>query len=339
MRADGMVPTRQTLYRAIDEDEIPDECKKRGHRKKYFTPARTKKLLNYLDKLEKKSDLGIEVTAKMIKSKCKFDCADQTLRDELHRHDYYWLSPRRVADLTDDDKKFRMDFCKKYMDKTPAQLKKVFGMMLDEKTWNAHTTHQGRMYNARKRVRKTYRQVGKGTIQTRPGTKHAPKRAQGKKVNVCGGIRGEKIALWHYFPGAMSATKFCTNAFTKAMKTARTRKLVMDNAGAHKAKKTQNFLKQKKIVAVPFPPRSPDLMPMDFTVWEKIQQKMMVGDLKMRKNYVEPIEDYKKRLRRAAMTLTPKFCNDVWRGLKGRLRRCYEAKGGAFKEHRLVTRR
>ena len=93
------------------------------------------------------------------------------------------------------------------------------------------------------------------------------------------------------------------------------------------------------MTAVDFPKRSPDLNPMDFCVWEAVTQRMAAQEMRFKKTYVETLDNYKARLRRTAVRLTPTFFEKVWGEFKDRLNRCYAEDGGHFREHRLVRRR
>jgi hypothetical protein len=330
MRVQPALPHRATLYRILGKDgrEAP---KKRGAPKKYFSKKRGDRMVEFLNKETKKSSFGIEITAQYLKTKLRFTCGLSTIRNELHKRGYQWLRPKRFFDLTREDRKERLAFAKEHVNKSPEQLKRFFGLTLDEKTFSSSDS----LHYARHAVRGLWMKKRGDPRQTRPGDKHTPSRAANKKVGVCGGIIGDIIQLWYNYKGKMNSSKFCSPKIIKTMKANKVRKMTCDNARFHTSKMSKKWLSSNKIRLSKFPRRSPDLMPLDFAIWSRIIQKMAQGDLR-RKYKAETQSQFSLRLRRTAKKLPHEFFRKVWVELKDRLKRVIANRGGAISDNRLV---
>ena len=57
-----------------------------------------------------------------------------------------------------------------------------------------------------------------------------------------------------------------------------------DNAPAHTAKTTMNWIKEQGIRIIKWPSKSPDLNPLDFSIWSMLEQKVndIMGETRSR---------------------------------------------------------
>ena len=78
---------------------------------------------------------------------------------------------------------------------------------------------------------------------------------------------------------------------------------------------------------IAWPPRSPDLTPMDFSVWGIVRESAF---------QVSPVDinDLKQRIRIAFEQFTPDLCQRICRKVEERCGACIEAGGQQF-EHRI----
>lgn len=99
-----------------------------------------------------------------------------------------------------------------------------------------------------------------------------------------------------------------------------------DSAPAHKARNTQEWCKSHFpdfISAQEWPPYSPDLNPMDYSIWSILEARACA---KRHKN----VESLKQSLRREWDRLTPEELRRVAENFKTRLGLCIKAKGDHF---------
>lgn len=99
-----------------------------------------------------------------------------------------------------------------------------------------------------------------------------------------------------------------------------------DSAPAHKAKKTQEWCKDHFpdfINSTEWPPYSPDLNPMDYSVWSILETKACA------KRH-QSLESLKQSLQREWDLFTPEKLRPIAENFKKRLDLCIAAKGGYF---------
>ena len=85
-----------------------------------------------------------------------------------------------------------------------------------------------------------------------------------------------------------------------------------------------NAKKELEIRTIPWPRYSPDLMPLDFSLWEAIKEKMKGNAPSGR----ESLTAFKMRLRRTALATSPAVVRKAVAAMKDRARKIWEANGG-----------
>ena len=73
-----------------------------------------------------------------------------------------------------------------------------------------------------------------------------------------------------------------------------------------------------------FPTYSPDLNPLDFSLWQEVDNRMAVQ--KVPKN--ETVDGFKARLRRTALAIPEAVVKHMLAAIKGRAQSIYEHNGG-----------
>ena len=329
MRVSKKKPSHGTLYNALKRSS-----KKKSRRRKclkYFNKVRRAKLNRLIKRETRKCNLGIEVTAQYLKDKGNFDCSLSTLKREVQSLKYKWMRPKGFADLSDEDKASRLEFCRKWSSKSINQLKSSFGLVLDEKKFIFRSTNKGKLYDARSSVRGVYSKPNKRHLVSRPNSKHDPGRPRTAQVNVIGGIVGNSVCMWSYYDRMSS--KVIADKIQKICEKKSVSKVLMDNHRCHRSTIMNRKLSSMKVRAISFPPRSPDLMPLDFSIWSIVQRRVHAQENRMSKNYVERIQDYKNRLRRSALAISSSTCDRIWESWRNRMRACIESGGGVFSEN------
>ena len=132
----------------------------------------------------------------------------------------------------------------------------------------------------------------------------------GSQANVCAGVCNGKIRVWHYLPktwnGDTAATayqKVLYPAMQKHRGAKRTYTILEDNdPTGYKSNASKHMKETLRIRAIPFPRYSPDLNPLDFSLWQEVSNRMAQNQPKK----VESVEAYKQRLKRTALGLSSK---------------------------------
>ena len=87
-----------------------------------------------------------------------------------------------------------------------------------------------------------------------------------------------------------------------------------------------------KIDVVKMPPRSPDLNPLDYSVWAEINRRMRKQEQSWPTSKKESRKAFLGRLRRTAMKLPTEYIDKTIGNLERRCQLLKEAKGGHFAE-------
>ncbi|KAG5311381.1 SETMR methyltransferase, partial [Acromyrmex insinuator] len=107
-----------------------------------------------------------------------------------------------------------------------------------------------------------------------------------------------------------------------------------DGAPAHRSRQVKNYLNERfsnrwiglgSTTTQIWPPRSPDLTPLDFFLWGYLKEKVY-------KTEPTTMEDMKDRIRRACQDIPPTFLQNVRNSFQRRINKCMEVNGEAF-EH------
>lgn len=78
---------------------------------------------------------------------------------------------------------------------------------------------------------------------------------------------------------------------------------------------------------VEWPPRSPDLSPLDFSVWGIVKEMVF-------KNQIQNLDHLKMLIRQAFETFDEELCHNICLSLRGRIQQCMNADGGHFENKR-----
>ena len=78
------------------------------------------------------------------------------------------------------------------------------------------------------------------------------------------------------------------------------------------------------IEAIAFPRYSPDLNPMDYFVWEEVQNRMKASEPKR----IETNEAFKNHLRKTALSVPESVIRKGVADMKKRVQGCFDEKGG-----------
>ena len=165
---------------------------------------------------------------------------------------------------------------------------------------------------------------------TRPNiTKH--KFNPGGAVHILGGICGDKVVLWEGIAGRWcgdKAAEMYSGPIKKALQRNRPGKrswLIMEDndPAGFKSSKGKMAKGANHMRTVHQPPYSPDLNPLDFSIWAAIDKKALAGH-----KAGESMAAYKARLRRTALNMPRAEVRKAVEGIKQRAHAIVAADGG-----------
>lgn len=201
----------------------------------------------------------------------------------------------------------RMEKCGKWRYLAHDYFSETADLIMDNKGFDIPTTSEARAYKSKQRVRYQIRTRGEGLLPqyTKPNCKRN-RRNLGGRLTVCAGISKDRVVLWKYIEGKWNG-KAAENIYRHDIAKIFQRRvphkaapvIVEDNdptgyksSLAVAAKKELGF----KVLALPR--YSPDLNPLDFFLWNNIEQRMAMNAPSGK----ESVEQYKRRLRKVAMS-------------------------------------
>ena len=204
-------------------------------------------------------------------------------------------------------------------------------LIIDNKRFDTPTSADAREHLSKQKVVAQLRTRSEGleTHFTRPSAKRHRKNTGGF-VNVCAGISNCRVVPWEYHTkwNGQVAAEMYKGPIMKILKKKHGIKpsylIAEDNdPTGYKSSKAMAAKCSLKIKTVAWPRYSPDLMPLDFCLWNDINKRM---DETSPKGY-ESVKAFKARLRRTALRTPMKTVRAAIEAMKSRAQRIWEAKG------------
>jgi transposase len=248
-----------------------------------------------------------------------------------------WRSSREKPVLDKETKEQRVAVTKKWKRKYKNTFfTKDLDITIDNKKWAVPTVKgaPGRLKMLKVRGQIRTRAEGLSEGFTKPNSrKHRSN--PGASVSICAGIVNNKIRLWQELPKTWNgeeAAKLYSGPILKTLQKHRGKKrsytVLEDNdPTGYKSNKGKKAKEQAGIAPIEFPKYSPDLNPLDFTIWNEIERKMMASKIKR----LETEAEYKKRLRRTAMSLSENYIKKAMASVWKRAQMVIDEEGGYIK--------
>ena len=165
---------------------------------------------------------------------------------------------------------------------------------------------------------------------TRPN-KSRHRCSTGGTVDILAGSSASRVVLWEEIRGRWNgetASAMYRGPIAKFLKKKYGEKdrflIVEDNdPTGYKSRKGMAAKAAEKIRTVPWPRYSPDLMPLDFSLWANINNRMSACSPKGK----ETVASFKARLRRVAFGTPQAAVRDMVAKIRAKAREIYEAAG------------
>lgn len=329
-------PGLQAIQRAVGGETFKRGLQETRGRKRAWSPAHTRKADAARRKLYAKADGEQEIRWKDIISKARVPKVSSTTARRHFKDSGVPIVARhpREKPLRDTEvKEERVVMCKVIVKKPNKYYSHKVDAIWDNKYWEIPRSAAAKKYRNMRQVRFHLRTRSEGL---NPGfTKPNNKRNRvnpGASANICAGIIGNRVRIWHYIPkrwnGAEAAALYrgpIIKALRRYRGQKRSYKVIEDNdPSGYKSSKGKEAKRELKIIPEAWPRYSPDLMPMDYSIWQLVKNRM--DKHKPPKN--ETVGQYKARLRRTALNLPAKLVQKVVAGIQKRAAAIVEAKGG-----------
>jgi hypothetical protein len=236
--------------------------------------------------------------------------------------------PNKDVDVTNE----RLEICSQWQNLPANHFLKKVDLIIDNKKWPIPTTKQAKRYLKMQRLRGHLRTASEGLNPdfVKPSPRKRRKNPGGY-VDLCAGICGDRVVLWEYLDGSWggeAAAALYEGPVLSALRKHRGNKrrytVLQDNdPRGYKSKLAQTAREENHIVTMNLPRYSPDLNPLDFGIWQAVQQRMDKQGL----NGKESKEAFKARLRRTALRLSKDVVRQIALRLPRRIKAVVEAAG------------
>ena len=247
--------------------------------------------------------------------------------------DIQWRSPRLKPVRGEADEDERKRLCNKLRKLPERHWLTNVDAYIDCKDWPIPQNARGQRYLNMMRVRGHLRTKGEGLSKgfTKPDKKKHRVNTGGN-VKLFAAIIGCRVRVWHYLPRRWNgdeAKKVYEKVLAPALKRHRGPKrtyiLLEDNdPTGFKSKVGVDAKAALKIQPMEFPTYSPDLNPLDFALWQEVQNRMAAQVAPNK----ESAEKFKQRLRKTAMSIPESVVRKMLTSIKGRAQSIYEMNGG-----------
>ena len=330
---------RSTIHRLLQTPH------KRKAGKPGPTPALSKKDVNKLvqttKRLVKQAQGEYEVSLSIIAQDCKCKASLRTVRKALHSKGIRFYRMRQKPVLKTEDRKARMEFARKYKNKSRAWWIENLHLAIDNKNFPIYYHAEARRHAANRLIRGAYRCKADGLDEAYVQVpKHMKYNPGMKSAIIAAGVGEGKVRMWHVldkkWSGAEAAKLYrgpVRAALVKANGTRRFHTVLEDNdrtgfkSALGKAAKVAS-----KIKVLEIPKRSPDLNPCDFSLWSIVNRRMRKQERKFAKSKKETRKQFLARLRRTATRLPKKIIDGMIGDMARRVRRLFQCKGGLIEE-------
>ena len=284
------------------------------------------------------------VTVAMLRKSAKIKASCRVILEALHERGVYFRKLREKPVLTPTDVKERLAFAKLHKAKSAAWWNEHVHGFLDGKHFKTYLTPAARTQAAQHRTFGAFRAPGQGLsggyVKPKQGMAY---NTGSKSCLVMGAVGRGKVLLWHAVPGGRWSGQAAADMYKGALKTAlaktwprkRAHVVLEDNdptgfqSSKGKAAKTESGINTFAI-----PKRSPDLNPMDYSIWSEINRRMRRQELKWTRNKRETRAQYLTRLRRTATNLPSSFITKAVGDMRRRCKLLLAAEGRYFEEGR-----
>ena len=302
-------------------------------------------MAKYEDMLGKASRNGSgpqEVSIAMLKKTMKLNMDEKTISRAFWNREVYLRPLYEKILLSPADINERNVFGVDNKNRTPYGWNNFAHASIDNKNFPVYLTGKHRHYASRRRIRGNYRTKSSKLTgkYIKPSASLKFNTGAANAVITCA-IGAGKVLMWHVTPGrwnGSAAARMYSGPLKKALQKAwpnvrGARRVLEDNDPT--GYKSNLGLKAKAnngIQTMDLPKRSPDLSPLDYSVWAEISRRMRRQEKTWPASKTETRAAYLARLRRTAMSLPSTYIEKVIGDLHKRCAKLVAAKGGHFIE-------
>lgn len=271
-----------------------------------------------------------------IKRAARVKCHNSSVSLHFKSKNIKWRPCRKKPQRTVQTEAKRVMICKKWLRLPNNYFFKTVDMIIDCKKFDVPTSAAGRTHLRKLKVRGTHRLPSEGLNKghTKPDTKRN-RHNTGSSVHIAAGVMGDKIVLWEEIPGkkwnaqvAKELYEGPIHATLQAFHPKKKKFLIYEDNDPTGFKSAAAKAAKRKlgIKTMTTPTYSPDLNPLDFTLWKSVERRTLAKRIKGK----ETRQSYCRRLRLTALRTHKKTVKKSVMGIKARAKQVIEKKGAAI---------
>ena len=302
-------------------------------RAKRLTPAQAQRLFDKRGELVRRAQGERYVPYREVRRSARVpEVHDTTTARYLKSFGVVWRRMREKPARTEAHEESRKDVCNLWRKRPASFWTETVDPIIDAKKYALPGNDAAARRLRQQRVSGTLRTRGEGLDagHTRPNAKKHRFNAGGY-VRILGGICGDRVVLWEEVRGTWSgqrAADMYAGPIKRVLERQRPGKrswLVMEDNDptGFKSREGVRAKAANKLKALSQPPYSPDLNPLDFSLWQAIETKALAG-----RRPRESGSDYKARLRKTALTMPRAAVRKAVQAIRTRAQQIFDADGG-----------
>ncbi len=189
---------KTTLTRLL----IKQEPRRAQGRPPCLTKAQQDFLARRMDVLIRRADARRRVTVQEVLRSCRFKLSVRSALRSLHKRRIYFRRLREKPVLTEDDRKERLAFAKRYHKKTAAWWNRAIHAHIDGKNFPVYLNGKARSHAAQHATHGAFRSPGTGLAQGYVKPSRRVKFNTGaRNVLIIAGVGNGRVLMWHHVQG------------------------------------------------------------------------------------------------------------------------------------------
>ena len=309
---------------------LRDRTETRG-RKAKMTPEVVRRCIRVRKQLVRRANAEYEVTRRMVCKKARVRVHPSTCSRHMNSSGIVWRRLREKPPLQSKHEESRLEVCGKWRKKPAEYWCDEVDLIIDAKKFPIPTSAHAVKRLRSQRVRGVFRAKHEGLDpgMTKPSArKH--KFNPGGQVHILAGVCNDRIVLWEEIRGrwcASAAAAMYAGPIKQALEKHRPGKrswLIMEDndPAGFKSSLAREAKKKARMKTLDQPAYSPDLNPLDFSIWAAVSDKAL-----KRTPVSKTVGDFKQKLRRVALRLPRQFVKKAVMNIREKAQAIFEAGG------------
>jgi hypothetical protein len=336
--ARGVAPIHQSaVYMYVKGISHPAGATETRGRKRVLTPKDADKLDRVRKRLVKAANNQYRVTYADVVAAADMEgrACQRTCEEALRSKGVRFRQPRKKILLTEEDAKVRVETLKAWLKRPKKYWQTGVHAWVDNKSWVMPLTPKQRAKYRQTLITGHLRKPSEGTEKgmTKPRQNHSFLGIP--SVCATAAVAKDRVILWHAQDGKWNGQKAADTYSGQLLKALRRtwgprKSYTIVEDGGRKGNQSQKGIDAKSacgIKALTLPPRTPSVMPLDFSIWKAIEKRLVQTAPKT----TETKDAFLQRLKSCAQKLPKNYVKSVIARMRPNMQDIVDADGYAPK--------